>query len=50
MPDRQQPQPEAGTGADKDGALVAYRLAWGLDHPEWQVTTDLEPIPEADMF
>lgn len=50
MPDRQQPQPEAGAAPDKDGGLVAYRLPWSPDQPEWQATADLEPIPEADMF
>lgn len=50
MPDRQQPQPEAAVGPGKDGGLVAYRFPWGPDASEWQVTDDLEPVPEADLF
>lgn len=49
MPDRNQDQPEATT-ADQGGGLTAYRLPWTLDEPAWQVTADLEPIPEADLF
>lgn len=53
MSDRQQEQPQAeaeAEAANSGTGLVAYRRQWGRDSPRWEVTADLEPLPEADMF
>ena len=46
---RKQPGAEARE-ADTQAGLTAYRLAWTRDEPSWQLTADLEPVPEAETF
>jgi len=51
MTDRQtEPREAAAEAAEPGSGLLAWRHQHGRDWPYWQADTDLEPIPEADMF
>jgi hypothetical protein len=51
MPDPRHDQAEAeAREADASPGLTAYRHQWSRDLPSWQITADIDPIPEADMF
>jgi hypothetical protein len=51
MRDRKEDQRESDAeAADVQTGLVVYRHQWGQALPLWEVTADLEPIPEAELF